>query len=518
MKKLVTLLLFITLLLTSIACQTTTQNKNTFTSALTSDPPAIDPANAIESSGQQITQLLFDGLVKNNPKTLAIEPSVAKSWTISKDAKTFTFKLKKGTNFHNGEEVTAQNFKNAFDFIANPKTKSQASYYFEQIEGYSQMQDKKATELKGVKVIDKYTLQITLSTPLVDFVRNLAATAFAPLPKDFAKNDFAKKPVGNGPYKFVSWKHNKEIKLTKFDDYFDEKAKTKTVTFKIFTNENTAFQEFRAGSIDDAPIPQNLVNFQKENSKQKIVYVPILSTYSYAFNLKKKPWDNEKLRAAIAYAINKKEIAEKTVTKNTVEATSFTAKAVPGNNEPLTDITYQPAKVKSLLKEAGYNSAADVKEFKINYSNKLPSSGKVAQVVQSQLEKAGFKVKIEGLESGTFIDKMLGGEFEIFSLSWVGDSNFDAFLDPIFSTDNIGLNNVTNYSNEKVDKLIVKAQATLNDGKRIELYKKAERIILGEVPIIPLYYDSTTFAVKPSVKNYQRNAFAEVAAERITIP
>lgn len=518
MKKYVALLLT-ALIIIALGCTTTAiKPKGTFRAALGADPPAIDPANAIEVEGMNVAAQLFDSPVKINAKTMEVEPAVAKSWKISKDVKVFTFNLRKGTKFHNGEEVTADSFKDGLDFIANPKNKAKASYFLTLIEGFDQMQEKKAKQLSGVKALDKYTLEITLNKPSADFFPSIASPAFSPRPKNVKEPQYSKHPIGNGPFDFVSWKRNKEIKLKRFNDYYGQKANIKELLFKIFNNQDTAIKEFEAGNLDETEVPADKVDIikNKNKSSQKLVTVPLLSTAVFGFNLKNKPWDNKQLRLAIAYALDRKAMAGKAFPEGTKIATSFTSYMVPGNTETLYDIDYDLKKVKELVKQAGYNSPADVEPLTISYAFG-GSVGKVAQVAQNQLEKAGFKVKLQGLESGTWLDKMLGGELDFFQMGWVGEPSFTSFLEPIFTSYSIGQNNVTNYSNKEVDSLIEKAQSTLDSNERTDLYKKAERKILSDVPIIPLSFDNAYYLIKPHVKNYTRSAATELPAEQIQI-
>lgn len=514
MKKFVAIFTVVFLLVG--ACQPLVKTGGTFRTALGIDPPAIDPANAIEVAGAVVGQQLFDGLVKYNPKTLVIEPAVAVSWKISADAKTYTFKLRKGTKFHNGEEVIANSFKRAFDFTANPKNQAQAAYFFETIEGYEELQQKEAEELKGVQAVDKYTLRIRLSKPSADFLATLTNVAFSPLPKAASYPKFAKLPVGNGPFSFVSWKRNKEIVLQKFSGYYGQKAIIKKVIFKIYNDENVALRDFKAGNLEDTSIPPNQVNLIAKDyvQSQNIVRVNLLSTYSYGFNLKKKPWNNKKLRLAIASAIDRDSLIDKTQPQDTQKAVSFTPRSVFGNNRSLIQLETNLGKVRELVKEAGFSKPSDVAPITISYITG-GRNDKVAQVIQNQLQKAGFKAKIEGLEPGAFFDKMLGGELDFFQMKWVAEPSFGSFLQPIFATESIGINNVTNYSNKQVDELLTTAQSTLNQKKRITIYQSAERKILADVPVIPLFYDTANYLVKPYVKDYHRNAFDEPMLDEV---
>ena len=500
-------------------CTNQAKPAGTFRVAVPASPPAIDPANAIETIGIDIAHQLFDGLVKYNPKTLAVEPAVAKSWKVGKQAKEFTFFLRSGSKFHNGEEVTANSFKKAWDYVADPRNKSQAAYYLEPILGYEEMQEKKAKGLKGVKVLDKYTLKITLSRPYADFMVMLPAPAFSPLPDAvLTDKEFAKHPIGNGPFSFVSWKRNKEIALNNFKDYYGQKALVKKAVYKIFTTDVAALREYKAGNVDASPIPESQVSAVKGDKAlaKNMKKADLLSIYAYSFNVEKKPWDNKKLRQAIAHSIYSKFLLKKAV-PNATMAKSFTAAAVPGNSEATFNLKFSLAKARKLIKEAGYDSASDVGPVTITYPNAGESNSRIAQVVQNQLEKVGFEVKIEGMEFGSFIDKMMTGELGMFPVSWVGEPSFNAFLEPNFTTKNIGINNVNYYSNKKADALIEKAQGTLSEGKRVKLFRQAEEMILNDVPVIPLYHATAYDLVSPKVNNFQRTALDYLVLEEIEV-
>ncbi|CAM5738936.1 ABC transporter substrate-binding protein OS=Streptomyces alboniger OX=132473 GN=CP975_23130 PE=4 SV=1 [Streptomyces alboniger] len=215
----------------------------------------LQPANTMESNGSIVTRALFTGLVDYDSSGKIIMMNAQS--VDSTDNKTFTVKLKPGWKFHDGTPVTADSYVKAWNWAAAPANKQTNSFWFSDIKGYADVAPEKgkpkATEMSGLKVVDDNTFTITLNTPIPYFVYKLGYEVFSPLPESFYKDPKAagEKPVGNGPYKFVSWNHKKSIEVARNDDYQgSNKAKNGGVIFKNYTNLETAYEDLKSGNVD----------------------------------------------------------------------------------------------------------------------------------------------------------------------------------------------------------------------------------------------------------------------------
>src|SRR4030043_1374902 len=189
------------------------------------NPKTLDPPLAIDMYAVTIIQQIFDGLVQFD-KDLNVIPAIAKSWKISPDGLTYKFNLKEGVKFHNGREVTADDFIYSFTRIIDSKTKSPAASFLAKEIGFKEFQEGKVSNVKGLRAIDKYTFEIKLSEPYSPFLSILGMNKFKVLPKEEVERSgilFGKSPVGTGPFKFVSMKEREEIVLEENPDYFERR-------------------------------------------------------------------------------------------------------------------------------------------------------------------------------------------------------------------------------------------------------------------------------------------------------
>ncbi|MHB1324201.1 MAG: peptide ABC transporter substrate-binding protein, partial [Coriobacteriia bacterium] len=190
------------------------------------EPAFIDPVNLQESEGTQVGQVLFDSLVAFDPITSEVIPAAAERWEANEDATVWTFYLVEGAKFHDGSDVTAEDFKYAWERICTPANESEISYHLAAVQGYDEMQDESATELSGVRVVDDYTLEVTLNYGFADFEYVAGHPALAPVPQAAVEADpdaFSEMPIGNGPFMMSEpWAHDQYIKVEKFADYYGD--------------------------------------------------------------------------------------------------------------------------------------------------------------------------------------------------------------------------------------------------------------------------------------------------------
>jgi len=468
------------------------------------EPAFIDPYNAQETEGVQIVANTFDGLVDFDPVTSEIKPAVAEKWKPNDDATVWTFTLRKGTKFHNGREVTAADFKYAWERIANPKTDppSDISYHLSPIQGFDEMQEGKATELSGVKAPDKYTLEVTLKYPFADFEFVVGHPALAPVPKEEVEKDpkaFMEKPVGNGPFMMAEpWKHDEFVRVVRFDDYYGKKALLDEVVFKIFKDEETAFLEFQAGNVDFAEVPSGQIEATaKKFGKGKYEATPgkdlllgeETATYYLNCNNENPILKNPDVRRAISLAINREAIA-KTVYEGTRKpATGLVPPGVVGFRKNAGKyVKYDPEEAKKLLEKAGYPGGQGLPTLKLSF-NSGAGHETVMQTVQANLKDIGINVELQGMEWAQFVDFRQNGKHELARDGWVFDYPIiDNMLFPLFHSKNIGKDNTSRYSNPEVDKAILDARAETDDEKRVELYQKAERLILEDAGAVPIVF------------------------------
>lgn len=480
------------------------------------EPASIDPYNAQEIEDYQIIANIFDSLVSFNPLTSGVEPALAEKWKPNEDATVWTFTLKKGTKFHNGREVKAVDLKYAWERIVSPKTEppSDISYHLSSIQGFEEMQEGRATELSGVKVLDDYTLQVTLQYPLADFEYVVGHPALAPVPKEEVEKDpkaFMEKPVGNGPFMLAEpWKHNEYVRVSRFDDYYGKKAFLDEIIFKVFEDEGAAFLEFQAGNVDFAQVPLGEINaVAKKYGRGEYGAAPgkglLLGEeaiiYFLNVNNENPVLKNADVRRAISLAINRDAIAKTVFEGARKPATSLVPPGVVGFKEDAGPYCrYDPEEAEELLKQAGYPGGQGLPTFKLSF-NSGAGHEPVMQAIQVNLKDIGINVELQGMEWDQFVDYGQEGKHAIARDGWPFDYPvIDNMLFLLFHSNNIGEGNASRYSNPKVDEIILKARAETNEEKRVKLYQEAEKLILEDAGAIPVVFYAHRHVVSERVR------------------
>ncbi len=432
------------------------------------EPTAIDPWNGQESEGIKVIDALFDSLVAFDPLTSKLIPAVAESWSANEDATVWTFQLG-DSKFHNGRDVTAADFKYAWERICNPANEGEISYHLSAVKGYQAMQDGTATELEGVKAIDDKTLEVTLDYGYGDFEFVVGHPSLGPVPKEEVDKDpvaFHDMPIGNGPFMMAGpWQHDQLIQVVRFEDYTGQKAYLDGVDFKIFKDEDTAFLEFKAGNLDFTSIPSGQLEATKaefgasadgytiEPGKQVLTGTEI-STYYMVCNLTDELLKNADLRKAISLAINRQAICDTVYEGCRKPATGIVPPGIAGflpDQWPYAK--YDVEQAKQMLEKAGYPGGEGLPELRIGFNSGVGHED-VFALVQADLKAIGINTVLEGVEWAQWLDQMDAKDFQLGRLGWSSDYPImDNWVAPLFQTDS--LDNHSFYSNPAIDEGIL---------------------------------------------------------------
>lgn len=474
------------------------------------------PCNTTETNGGTVVDDLFTGLVNYGEKG---KPENAAAESIdTTDSKVYTIKLKSGMKFHDGTPVTAKSFVDAWNYCAYSPNGMQNSSFFSDIQGFDQVntQDpdgegpKKAPpppakEMSGLKVIDDTTFEVTLNAPFSIFPVKLGYSAFMPLPEAFfsqGPDAFGKKPIGNGPVKFVSWTDNVEIKVTRNDDYtLGDKVKIKDVTYKLYQEDTAAYNDLLSGNLDFLQqVPTSALAGDKWKSdlgdRAKTAEVP--TTGIIAFPMYDKRFANPKLRQAISLAIDREAINDKVFFGTRPPATSWSNPLAPGGGEnDCTVCTYDPDKAKQLLQEAGGWTGDMVFYYNADASHKTWMDA-VAQSVKNTL---GINARAEGMPTfdvfRTQINahKMTGP----YRAAWQEDyPDVENWIGPLYvkgGSSNDGL-----YSNDRVNQLYKEATSAASVDDAHAKFAEATKIIDQDVPAMPIYNYSEQYGYSQRLK------------------
>jgi oligopeptide transport system substrate-binding protein len=478
------------------------------------------PANTTETGGGDVIDYMWSGLVRYDNKTGEPSNLVAESID-STDSKVYTIKIKAGTKFHDGTEVKAKNFVDAWNWAAYSPNGAQNSSFFSDIAGFADVQSvdpdedgpkkaptPKADKMSGLEVVDDQTFKVTLNAPFSIFPVKLGYSAFVPLPDAFFSSTpeaFGKQPIGNGPVKFVSWQDDVEIKLTRFDEYnLDDKVKVKDVTVKLYQDQDAAYQDLLSDNLDfQQVIPPSALAGEKWKTDlgERGIEAPVPTTGIIAFPMYDPKFKSVDLRKAISLAINRDEINEKIFFGTRPPATSWSNPLAPGaGTNDCTVCKYDATEAKSLLQKAGGWKGEMVFYYNADGAHKEWMEA-AAQSVKNTL---GIEARAEGLPTFAVFRQQVNAHKMNgpYRAAWQEDyPDVENWVGPLYVTG--GSSNDGLYSNPQVDALYKEGTAAADTEAAHAKFAEATKLIDADVPSMPIYFYSQQSGFSNKVKNGQ---------------
>mgnify|MGYP002531458579 FL=1 len=495
------------------------------------DPETMDPTLNNSSGAGTMILNAFEGLMVLDENDQPVE-GTAESMEVSEDGLVYTFKIREDAKWSDGEAVTADNFKYSWLRALNKETAAEYAYQLFYIKNAEKFYNGEATaEEVGINVIDEKTLEVTLETPTAYFPQLLAFTTYVPLREDIVSANpegWATNPetyVSNGPFKLVQWDMKDQLVFEKNENYWDkDSVKLESLTFKLVTDDTTAYSELKAGNFDMVnSVPTNEI---EPGIEEGLVHVnPKLGNYYFAINVGKQDTlsedvkevlNNKLVRQALNLAIDRQEIIDNVGKAEQIPAYSFVPQGITDENgndfaskeyyDP-SDMEGNIAKAKELLKEAGYENGNGIPTIELMY-NSEGAHKDICQIVQENLAKIGINIELANQEWAVFLNTRQQGGYEIARQGWIGDySDPMTFLD-LFVTG--GGNNDSGYSNPEYDALIAAAKVETDPDKRKEQLREAEDILMDDMPILPIYYYTTVMGWNENVKGIQVSVLGTV--------
>ncbi|WP_223068453.1 peptide ABC transporter substrate-binding protein [Paenibacillus caui] len=486
----------------------------------TREPTSLDPPIGFDMVSYDVLNNAMEGLTRLN-KDQAPEPAMAKEWKVSPDGKTYTFTLRDGIKWSNGEPVTASDFEFAWKRLIDPKVASPAAFLAYVIEGAEAYNSEKGSvdDVK-IKAVDDKTFEIALSKPAPWLLSMIANPAFFPVPKaTVEKNDKwaseASTFVSNGPFKISEWNHDSELKMVKNDQYWDAaNVKLDGVTFKMINDSNTEYQMYQSGDLHIVGvIPPELSDQLFADGKVKVE--DSAGTYFYRFNTTMPPFDNANIRKAFAMAIDRQKLVDLVVKQKQKIAGGLVSYGLKDpSGKDFRDVggqflTFDAAQAKELLQkgmaEAGYKTLPQVT---LTY-NTNDLHQKIAETMQAMFkDNLGVDVKLSGIEGKVLTAEQKKLQLQFSRSSWLPD-----FADPvnfldIFQTGSP--NNRTGWSSKQYDKLITDAYNEPDETKRFQMLHDAEKILMDEAPILPLYYYNSAYLQSDKLTGVVRHPYGYI--------
>ena len=464
---------------------------NTLVVLIESSPANLDPRIGKDAQSERIDELIFDSLVRKDDH-FNLLPGVAESWEVP-DAQTYIFHLHHGIRFHDGRPLSARDVKWTLDTMRNGSLMTLKGAAYKLVD--------------AVDTPDDFTVRVHLKEPFAPLLWNLTSGAFGIVPCG-SDADFNRTPIGSGPFRFVSLSPDSEVVLERNDSYWGEHARVQRLRFNIVPDTTTRALELRKGSADIAftSLTPDIINTLRHESNLKIIEQPGSSLQYLAFNLRDPILKDVRVRQALAYTIDRVPILHYIYGDLGRLADSLLPPEHWAYNGEVEHYAYDPAKANNLLDAAGYARNKDGVRFHLTMkiSTTEESTRLLAAVLQQQLKKVGIALDIRSFEFATFFSDVIKGEFQLYSLRWVGYSNQDPdiFEDVFHSAsfppkrDNRGY-----YSNPRVDQLIDEGRRITDERKRKQLYGEVQGIVAEELPYINLWYFDNVVVHSQRVRN-----------------
>ena len=449
----------------------------------------LNPILSTDNVSAAVEGAIFSGLVTVNEK-LEMVPDLAERWDVSPDGKTWTFHLRRNVKWHDGAPFTAEDVKFTFDAILNPKVNSVRRSDF--------IIDGQPIEFK---VIDKHTIQAILPQPFAPFLIN-AGIGIIPKHllegKDINKADFNRQPIGTGPFSFKEWRSGDHVTVVRNPDYYLGKPLLAQIIYKEIPDENSRLVALEADEIDETDIPpKDYARMKTAKGVNVYEYDALLYTY-LGFNLASPKFANPKVRQALAYATDKKQLVDLIFKGLASPAYAPSAPVSWAYSDRVTRYDYNPEKAKQLLKAVGQENL----EFTILVNQGNKEREKAAVILQQQYKKVGVRVNLRVLEWSALL-KIVNAQkdpkdFDAVIMGWSLGLDPDAYSIWHSSQYPQGFNFVK-YNNPEVDKLLAAGRTTIKKSDRRQIYRQLWNLIAADQPYIFLWYPKTVSGIRDRV-------------------
>ena len=514
MKRLFTVAMIVTLAFIVVACGSGSNGGTSggdpgikqLVVSLNSEPTTLDGTQAADFNSDRTCGELYNQVVRFGPSSMDIEPDLATSWDISDDGLVYTFYLRDDVDFHDGTHFDAEAVRFNYDRQMNPDNPynslgefSYAYYMFEMVD--------------RVEVVDEYTFRFYLAEPFAPFMAHVAMAQFSivsPAAVEKYGRDFSMNPVGTGPFRFVSWTPGSEVILEKNPDYFRGPAKLDRLIFRPIKDDNVRQNELEAGTIDFMCdiLPDNLDGL-KSNSNLKVMEQAGLHVWYLSMNCSKEPFNKRDVRQAMYYAIDRQSIVDNILQGTGILAHNMVPPLTFAYTDDVPKYGYDPDKARQLLAQAGYPDGFSIDFYIPESGSGMQQPVAMAVAMQSDLAKVGVNVNIVQMEWGAYLDKVFVPTEEqdmlLLEMSYAADDGDpDNFLYGLCSGRQIpplGYN-CAYFGDDELDAVLVEARMTADLDKRIELYKRAQQILMTEVPHLVIDHEIQIVAMKKNVTGF----------------
>jgi len=457
------------------------------------DPDNLDPANAESNPSEAVNRMMYENIARFDEK-LKIVPGLATKWEQSKDGMAWTFYLRKGVKFHDGTPFNAEAVKVFFERMIGPEKPSRAGLF--------------VPFVSSVDILDEYTAKVNMKTPFAFFLNNLAHSASGVISPTALKTygkDISRRAVGTGPFKFVEWVHGDHLTMVRNDEYWGGKPRLDKIIVKTVKEDSARVMMLQSGDANlIVRIPSEDIPRLEKDANLRLDSTETLRVLFLGINCYKKPYNDVRIRQALAYAIDKESIVKNIYQGRALVASNIVTPLTTGYI-PIKGYSYDPEKAKNLLAEAGFPNGLKVKFW--SPQGRYPKDFEMAQAIQQQLKKVGIDCTLDTMEWAAYLAATRKppeqADVEIFILGWAPSSAEARWtLYALFTSEQWVPkgNNRFFYSNKEFDEAVEKFARAAAKAEMDKHLKIAQELLMKEAPAIPILVTKETIGYNKKLK------------------
>jgi dipeptide transport system substrate-binding protein len=482
-------------------------------------PENFNPQVNTTGTSFDASRPVYSHLVQFEPGTTKVVPDLAESWDVSADGLTYTFHLRKGVKWHSSKTYKPTREFTADDVLFSFNRMWKTDNPFHGVSGgaYDYFNDMSMPDLlSSIEKVDDHTVKFTLKSPEAPFIANLAMDFAVIQSEEYAQSLLKagkpelldQEPIGTGPFTFVNYQKDAQIRYKANPDYYAGKAKIDNLVFAITPDAAVRYAKLKAGEcqIMPYPAPADLEAMLKDPALT-VMQQPGLNVGYLAFNTQKKPFDDVRVRQALSMAMDKKAIVDAVYQGSGTPAKNPLPPTIWGYNDSIEDYKYDPEAAKKLLAEAGYPDGFSTDLWAMPVQRPYnPNAQRIAELMQSDLAKIGVKAEIKSFEWGEYRKRAQAGEHQMAQLGWTGDNGDpDNFLYVLLSCNSAreGGQNIAKWCNKDFTDLLEKAKKISNQDERAKLYEQAQVIFHKEAPWFPIAHSVVYMPMLKGVSGYK---------------
>jgi len=465
----------------------------------TYDPRSLDPALSTDVPTGEVVALLFDNLTQFDPDARLV-PGLARTWETDPSGRKYTFHLRRDASFHDGRRVTAADVRASMLRALAPKTSGGRSWPLYPILGARAYAAGDAKDVKGIEVRDDSTVVLTLEQPLNVFPKLLAMPVAAVVPTP-TPPEFDQRPTGSGPWKFVSWSHDDAIVLARNQRYWGGAPKSDTLRIRIIPEPLTQAAEYEAGQLSVVEVPLGETRRWEENHGNELQRRPGLKDLYVAINTTRGPLKDVRVRRALNYAVDVPTLLSTVYADRGVRAAGSIPPGIVGYDSTRAPYSYDPAKARQLLADAGYPSGFAVRLWRTQRAE----LARLAQSIQQNLAEVGIKAEIVERDASSARAAVRNGEADLFLTDWWADyPDPENFNYPLFHSRNKGPGgNYAFLSDPALDSMIVVARQTSDESEKARLSRAIDARVFDLAPWIFLWFPVDVWAAQPDIHGWR---------------